>query len=68
MTNKQLFFVPHQAIRHVVNNIMIGHVVTDDPETKLSFPIPPLGEHSILFFPHDRPVIEDVNTKYVYTM
>lgn len=68
MTNKQLFFVPHQAIRHVVNNIMIGHVVTDDPQTKLSFPIPPLGEHSVLFFPHDRPVIEDVNTKYVYTL
>jgi AraC-like DNA-binding protein len=68
MFNKQLFFEPHPALRHVVNNIMIGHVVTDDLTTNHSFNFPPLPEHCILFFPHDKPLIEDVNTNHTYTL
>lgn len=68
MTNKQLFFAPHPALRHVVNNIMIGHTVTDDLRTNLSFQFPPLPEHSILFYPYDKPNVEDVITKQVRTL
>ena len=68
MTNKQLFFAPHPALSHIVNNIMIGHVITNDLTTNLSFPFPPLPEHSILFYPYDRPMAEDVNTKQVYSL
>jgi AraC-like DNA-binding protein len=65
MTNKRLFFAPHPALRHVVNNIMIGHVVVNDLQTNLCFPFPPLSEHSILFYPYDPPIVEDVFTKRV---
>lgn len=68
MTNKQLFFAPHPALSHVVNNIMIGHTVTEDLGTNLSFQFPPLPEHSILFYPYDRPKVEDVITKKVRTL
>lgn len=68
MTNKQLFFVPHPALHDVVNNIMIGHTVTDKSQTNLSFSFPPLPEHSILFYPYDRPTVEDVTTKKFYTL
>ena len=68
MTNKQLFFAPHPALQHVVNNIMIGHTVTGNSQTDLSFSFPPLPEHSILFYPHDRPLVENVTTKKVCTL
>jgi hypothetical protein len=68
MTNRQLFFAPHPALRHIVNNIMIGHVITNDLTTNLSFPFPPLPEHCILFYPYDRPIAEGVNTKKVYSL
>lgn len=68
MTNSQLFFAPPPALRHVVNNIMIGHTITDDLQINLSFPFPPLPEHVILFYPHDRPLVEDTNTKKVYRL
>ncbi len=68
MTNAQLFFVPHPALRHVVNNIMIGNAVTNDSQTNLCFSFPPLPEHSILFFPYDIPIVENVFTKQVRTL
>jgi AraC-like DNA-binding protein len=68
MTNKQLFFAPHPALSHVVNNIMIGHAVTDDPKINLSFSMPPLPEHSIFFFPYDKPRAQDTITKQVKTL
>ena len=68
MTNRQLFFAPHPGLTHIVNNIMIGHVITSDLKTNLSFPFPPLAEHSILFYPYDRPIAEDVNSKRVYSL
>jgi AraC-like DNA-binding protein len=68
MTNSQLFFVPHPALRHVVNNIMIGYAVTNDLQTNLCFPFPPLPEHYILFYPYDIPIVEDVFTKQVQTL
>lgn len=68
MTNKRLFLAPHPALSHVVNNIMIGHVVTNDLQTNLCFPFPPLSEHSILFYPYDLPIVEDVYTKQVRTL
>ncbi|GAB3960544.1 helix-turn-helix domain-containing protein [Spirosoma harenae] len=68
MIDKQVFFVPHPAISHVVNNIMIGHALTDDGKTSLSFPFPPLPEHSILFYPFDRPRVEDILTKQVRSL
>lgn len=68
MIDKQLFFVPHPALRHVVNNIMIGHTVTTDLQTNLSFQFPPLPEHSILFYPYDKPTVEEVGTNQVKTL
>ncbi len=66
--NSQLFFAPHPAISHVVNNIMIGHAITEDLQTNLSFQFPPLPEHSILFYPYDRPSAEFVDTKQIITL
>ncbi|WP_221393404.1 AraC family transcriptional regulator [Dyadobacter sp. NIV53] len=68
MINKQLFFAPHPALCHIVNNIMIGHTVTDDSQIHLSFQFPPLPEHSILFYPHDIPIVQDVITSQVQTL
>jgi hypothetical protein len=68
MTHKYLFFAPHSALSHVVNNIMVSHTITNESQTNLSFPFPPLPEHCIIFYPYDRPVAEDVNTKKVYTL
>jgi AraC-like DNA-binding protein len=68
MTHKDLFFAPHPALSHVVNNIMVSHTITNDSQTNLSFPFPPLPEHCILFYPHDIPLAEDVNTKKLYRL
>lgn len=68
MTNNQLFFAPHPALSHIVNNIMIGKTITNDLQINLSFPFPPLPEHMILFYPYDRPFVEDVNTKQIYKL
>ncbi|QHT66712.1 AraC family transcriptional regulator [Rhodocytophaga rosea] len=65
MINQHLFFAPHPALRHVVNNLMIGHMATKDVHTTLSFPFPPLPEHMILFYPFDKPTTEDIHTKKV---
>ena len=63
--NKQLFFPPDAALLGIVNNIMIGQTHTPASTGILSFPFPPLPEHSILFYPHDRPMVEDVTTGQV---
>jgi hypothetical protein len=68
MTNKQLFFTPHPLLRAVVNNIMIGRSVADATHTNLSFQFPPLPEHSIIFYPLDKPTTEDVFTKQIRTL
>ncbi len=68
MTHKHLFFAPHPALRQIVNNIMISHTVTDDSKTNLSFSFPPLPEHSILFYPNDRPRVENTITKQIKTL
>lgn len=68
MINKQLFFAPHPALGDVINNIMIGHTVTDDLQINLSFPFPPMPEHSILFYPHDKPILQDISTKQSRTV
>ncbi len=65
MTHKYLLFSSHPALGHVVNNIMVSHILTNDFQSNLSFQFPPLPEHCILFYPYDRPVAEDVNTKRV---
>lgn len=64
MTRKYLFFAPHPALSSVVNNILVFHA-TNELQTKLIFPFPPLPEHCILFYPFDRPFAEDLNTKQV---
>jgi AraC-like DNA-binding protein len=68
MTHKYLFFPPHPALSHVVNNIMVGHAITNKSQTNLSFPFPPLPEHSILFYPYDIPVVENTNSKHVHSL
>jgi AraC-like DNA-binding protein len=62
MSHKHLFFAPHPTLRHIVNNIMISHTVTEDRRVSLSFPFPPLPEHSILFYPYDKPRVQNVLT------
>ncbi len=68
MTHRYLFFPPHPALGHVVNNIMVSHTITDVFQTNLSFPFPPLPEHCILFYPYDRPLAQDIDTKNIYTL
>lgn len=68
MTHKYLFFAPHPALCHVVNNIMVSHTVTNNSQTNLSFPFPPLPEHSILFYPFDIPVVGSTTSKYIHSL
>jgi AraC-like DNA-binding protein len=68
MTNTQFFFAPHPDLSGIINNIMIGHTVTDDLQASLSFQFPPLPEHSILFYPYDKPSTEDIATKKKRTL
>jgi len=68
MFNKQIFFAPHPALDQIVNNIMIGHTITSDLKTNLSFQFPPLPEHAILFYPHDKPIVQDVITKKTHAL
>ena len=64
--DQQLFFAPHPALKHVVNNIMIGHVATDDLKVNFTFSYPPLPEHSIFFFPYDKPIVQNAHTNKVH--
>lgn len=66
--HKFLFFAPHPALQPVVNNIMVSHTITDESQTNLSFPFPPLPEHNILFYPFDRPFAEDIHANQVYQL
>lgn len=45
---------------------MIGHVATDDLNVDFTFSYPPLPEHSIFFFPYDKPMVQNANTNKVY--
>jgi hypothetical protein len=69
MAHGYLFFAPHPALNHAVNNIMVGHTITNGSQANLSFPFPPLPEHSILFYPHAKPTVENrVTKKYMNYM
>jgi AraC-like DNA-binding protein len=68
MINKQLFFAPNPALRHVVNNIMIGHVASEDMKANFTFSFPPLPEHSIFFFPYDRPIVQNAMSNKVHEL
>jgi AraC-like DNA-binding protein len=68
MTHKYLFFTPHPATSHVINNIMVSHTITNDYQTNLSFPFPPLPEHSILFYPYDRPKVENPISRHIHSL
>lgn len=61
----QLFYKPSPALANLVNNIMICHVKSDTTQKKISFPFPPLPEHSIFFYPLDKPRIENLATKQI---
>jgi len=69
MTRKYVFFPPHPAVSHVVNNIIVAHVITPDSQAKLSFHFPPLPEHSILFYPYDKPVAKmQIQKRFIHYM
>ena len=38
---------------------MVAHITSDSSKEKLVFPFPPLCEHSIFFYPYDKPTIQD---------
>jgi AraC-like DNA-binding protein len=58
---QQRFFTPSPDLIGLVNNVMINQV--DSPSgTFHHFPFPPLPEQSILFYPHDRPLLKNVFT------
>ena len=61
------FFKPHPALSNLVNNIMISHIQTDTAQKQITFPFPPLPEHSIFFYPFDKPTIENLTTKQTRT-
>ncbi len=63
-----VFYKPHPALGSLVNNIMISHIKTDTQQKKISFPFPPLPEHSIFFYPFDKPTIENLASERTYTL
>lgn len=50
----QQFYEPHPALKGFVNNIMINEMRFDAKENTRSFSIPPLPEHSLMFYVRDR--------------
>ena len=47
---------------------MVGRTIVGATTSCLSFQFPPLPEHSIIFYPFDKPTVEDVFTKQIRTL
>lgn len=58
----QQFFEPHPALKGFVNNIMIHEVKWEATQNAITFSIPPLPEHGLIFYVRDRAHSENVST------
>ena len=55
-------YQPHFALRGFVNNIMIQQAELDSTTQRYIFPMPPLQEQVLIFYPYDPVEVESVNT------
>lgn len=59
----QQFYEPHPALKGFVNNIIIHEMKAEAKDNIHIFSIPPLPEHSLIFYVRDRPDVQDISTK-----
>jgi hypothetical protein len=64
----QQFYEPHPALKGFVNNIMINEMKFEAKENSYGFSIPPLPEHSIMFYVRDRVKVGDISTEKKETL
>ncbi len=64
----QQYYEPHPALKGFVNNIMINEMKFGSKENSRSFSIPPLPEHSIIFYVRDRVKVGDISTEKKETL
>jgi len=64
----QQFYEPHPTLKEFVNNIMINEIKFEAMEKSRSFSIPPLPEHSLMFYVRDRADVGDLSTKKKKTL
>jgi AraC-like DNA-binding protein len=64
----QQFYEPHPALKGFVNNIMINEMKFEAKENSYGFSIPPLPEHSIMFYVRDRVKGGDISTEKKETL
>ncbi len=57
----QQYYEPHPALKGFVNNIMINEMKFEAMENSRSFSIPPLPEHSLMFYVRDRVDVRDIS-------
>ena len=62
------FYEPHPALKGFVNNIMIHEVKFATTEIRPIFSIPPVPEHSLMFYVRDRVDAGDIFTKKKETL
>jgi hypothetical protein len=60
----QQFYETHPALKGFVNNIMINEMKFEAKENSYGFSIPPLPEHSIMFYVRDRVKVGEADSFY----
>jgi AraC-like DNA-binding protein len=61
ISSKSMFhkvYQPHPALKEFVNNITVQRVIPDPTQPKPVFPLPPLQEQNLCFYPYDSVAIE----------
>lgn len=64
----QQFYKPHPQLKSFVNSIMIHEMKLEATETSHGFSIPPLPEHSLIFYVRDRAEVSDILTQKKQTL
>jgi AraC-like DNA-binding protein len=64
----QQLYEPHPALKGFVNNIMIHQMKVEVTENAPTFSIPPLPEHSLIFYVRDPSDVESLSTKKKETL
>jgi hypothetical protein len=64
----QQFYEPQPALKGFVNNIMINEMKFEAMENSNSFSIPPMPEHSLMFYVRDRVDVGNISTEKKETL
>ncbi|GAA4471080.1 hypothetical protein GCM10023189_60930 [Nibrella saemangeumensis] len=64
----QQLYVPHSALKGFVNNIMVHELTSEATGNACTFSIPPLPEHSLIFYVRDSVDVETISTKKKKTL